>query len=182
MIQGAGPVGLATAMMASVSGASNVVVLDSVAAKLEVARTMGATATLDLSMTTAEERRAAIYELAGPTGPTVVVEATGALPAFVEGSDLTGVNGTYVVLGLLGDVGRTDVHPGDISWRNKSIGGATFPKIKHYYYAVQLARKLQDRFPLADLVSHRFKIADTEAALRAVGSGETVKAVIDATL
>ena len=179
VIQGAGPVGLAAAMMASISGASDVVVLDSVASKLDVARSMGATTTLDLSTTSAEDRRTAIYDLSGPTGPTVVVEAAGALAAFGEGSDLTGVNGTYVVVGLWGPVGPTEVHPGDISWRNKSIGGATFPKIKHYYQAVQLAARLQDRFPLADLVTHRYRVEDSEAALLAVEHGEVIKALID---
>jgi threonine dehydrogenase-like Zn-dependent dehydrogenase len=178
VIQGAGPVGLAAAMMASISGAAEVVVIDSVARKLEVARSMGATVTLSPADTTAEERRDAIYALSGPTGPQVVLEATGALNAFTEGSDLTGVNGTYVVVGLWGPVGATDVHPGDISWRNKVIGGATFPKAKHYYRAVQLAARLQDRFPIADLVTHQFAVEDSVAALHAVENGEAIKALI----
>jgi 5-exo-hydroxycamphor dehydrogenase len=179
VIQGAGPVGLAAAMMASISGATEVVVIDSVASKLEVAKRMGATATFDISATSAEERREAIYALSGPTGPQVVLEAAGALSAFAEGSDLTGVNGTYIVVGLWGPVGPTEVQPGDISWRNKSIGGATFPKAKHYYRAVQLAARLQDRFPIAELVTHRFPVQDSERALQAVESGEVIKAVID---
>lgn len=182
VIQGAGPVGLAAAMMASISGASEVIVLDTVASKLEAAKTMGATATLCLADTTQEQRREAIYALSGPTGPQVVLEAAGALAAFAEGSDLTGVNGTYVVVGLWGPVGSTEVQPGDISWRNKSIGGATFPRPKHYYQAVQLAARLQDRFPIAELVTHRFTVADSVAALHAVENGEAIKAVIDPSL
>jgi threonine dehydrogenase-like Zn-dependent dehydrogenase len=178
VIQGAGPVGLAAAMVASVSGAREVILIDSVARKLEVARGMGATTTFDLSSTTAEERREAIYQLSGPTGPQVVLEAAGALSAFAEGSDLTGVNGTYGVVGLWGPVGPTEVHPGDISWRNKSIAGATFPKTKHYYRAVQLCARLQDRFPIADLVTHRFKVEDSERALHTVENGEAIKAII----
>jgi 5-exo-hydroxycamphor dehydrogenase len=169
-------------MMASISGATEVVVIDSVASKLEVAKRMGATATFDISATSAEERREAIYALSGPTGPQVVLEAAGALSAFAEGSDLTGVNGTYIVVGLWGPVGPTEVQPGDISWRNKSIGGATFPKAKHYYRAVQLAARLQDRFPIAELVTHRFPVQDSERALQAVESGEVIKAVIDPSL
>lgn len=182
VIQGAGPVGLAAAMVASVSGASEIVVIDNVPSKLEFAKRMGATATLNLSETTAEQRREAIYALSGPTGPQVVLEAAGALSAFAEGSDLTGVNGTYAIVGLWGPVGPTEVHPGDISWRNKSIGGATFPKTKHYYRAVQLSARLQDRFPIAEMVTHRFAVRDSEAALHAVENGEAVKAVIDTSL
>ncbi|RYF60917.1 MAG: alcohol dehydrogenase [Comamonadaceae bacterium] len=182
VIQGAGPVGLAAAMLASVSGASDIVVIDSSPSRLEFARRMGATATLSLTDTTAEQRRDQIYALSGPAGPQIVFEAAGALPAFSEGSDLTGVNGMYIVMGLWGPVGKSDVQPGDISLRNKAIGGATFPKAKHYYQAVQLSAKLQSRFPIAELVTHRFSIADSLAALHAVENGEAVKAVIDPTL
>lgn len=182
VVQGAGPVGLAATMVATISGASEVVVIDAVPGKLEFAKRMGATATLSLTDTTAEQRREEIYALSGPAGPQIVLEAAGALSAFAEGSDLTGVNGTYVVVGLWGPVGPTQVHPGDISWRNKFIGGATFPKTKHYYRAVQLSARLQDRFPIAELLTHRFRVEDAEQALHTVESGEAIKTVIDPAL
>ena len=44
---------------------------------------------------------------------------------------------------------------------------------------MQLSARLQDTYELTDLVTHRFGVGDAAAALRAVESGEAIKAVID---
>jgi threonine dehydrogenase-like Zn-dependent dehydrogenase len=74
------------------------------------------------------------------------------------------------------------VSPRDLTTKNLTIGGASFPKPKNYYGAMHLAARLQDRFPLAALVSHRFAIQDADKALAAVKKGEVIKAVIDPAL
>jgi len=178
VVQGAGPVGLSAVMVAAIAGAREVIVIDGVDHRLEAARRLGATATISLKEST-EERRRAVYELTGPAGPNVVVEAAGALPAFPEGVELTGVHGRYIVLGLWGAIGSQPISPRDLTTKNLTIAGATFPKPKHYYESMHLAARLQDRFALASLISHRFSIRDAHRALELVHSGEAVKAVID---
>lgn len=181
VVQGAGPVGLSAVLVASLAGAREVIVIDAVPERLQVAKSLGATATVSLNWS-AEERKRAIFDLVGPSGPDVVVEAAGALPAFPEGVDITGNHGRYVILGLWGATGTQPISPRDMTLKNMAIAGATFPKPKHYYGAMQMAVRLQDRVPLAGLVSHRFSIADSARALDAVKSGEAIKAVIDPTL
>jgi 5-exo-hydroxycamphor dehydrogenase len=179
VVQGAGPVGLSAVLVASLAGAREIIVVDQARKRLDVAKTLGATATLSLGETTAEQRREQIYELTGPLGPDVVVEAAGALPAFPEGADLTGSHGRYIILGLWGAIGESAIQPRELTTKNMRIQGATFPKPKHYYHALHLSVRLQDR--LADLVTHRFGVSDATAALKAVESGTAVKAVIDPT-
>ena len=181
VVQGAGPVGLAAIMVASLAGAREIIVIDSAPKRLEVALSLGATATVSLSQKP-EERRRAIYDRLGPSGPSLVVEAAGALPAFPEGVDLVGNHGRYVVMGLWGAIGTQAISPRDLTIKNMTIAGATFAKPKHYYQALHLAVHVQDRFPLADLISHRFSIAQAQEALEAVKSGTAIKAVIDPTL
>lgn len=178
VVQGAGPVGLSAALVAAHAGAREVIVIDAMDQRLEVARSLGATATISLN-DSPEERRRKIYELTGSAGPTLVVEAAGVLPAFPEGVDLTGVHGRYVILGLWGAIGTQPISPRDMTTKNLTIAGATFPKPRHYYLAMHLAAQLQDRVPLAGLVSHRFAIEDAQTALEAVHKGQVVKAVID---
>jgi 5-exo-hydroxycamphor dehydrogenase len=178
VVQGAGPVGLSAILVAKQAGAAQVIVIDGVDARLEIARSLGATATISLGVS-AEERRRQVYDLTGPAGPTLVVEAAGVLPAFPEGVDLTGVHGRYVILGLWGAIGTQPISPRDMTTKNLTIAGATFPKPKHYYEAMHLAARLQDDVPLAKLVSHRFAIEDADKALDAVHRGEAIKAVID---
>lgn len=178
VVQGAGPVGLSAVLVASQAGAREVIVIDGFDQRLDVARSLGATATISLA-DSAEERRRKIYDLTGPAGPSLVVEAAGVLPAFPEGVDLAGVHARYVILGLWGAIGTQPISPRDLTTKNLTIAGATFPKPKHYYEAMHLAARLQDRVPLAGLVSHRFAIEDAAAALDAVHKGEVIKAVID---
>jgi 5-exo-hydroxycamphor dehydrogenase len=182
VVQGAGPVGLAAVLVAGISGAREVIAIDHSSNRLEVAKSLGATATISLKGTPPDERRKQIEDRLGRRGASVVVEAAGALPAFPEGVDLTGNHGRYIVLGLWGAIGTQPISPRDLTIKNIHIAGATFPKPKHYYQALHLAVQLQDRFPLASLVSHRFGIADAVKALELVKAGISIKPVIDPTL
>lgn len=181
VVQGAGPVGLSAVMVAAVAGAREIIIVDGVEKRLETAKALGATAAVSLN-DTPEERRRQIYDLCGANGPNIVVEAAGYLPAFPEGYELTGNHGRYIILGLWGAIGTQAISPRDLSTKNLTVAGASFPKPKNYYGALHLAARLQDRFPLADLVSHRFAIEDADKALEAVKKGEVIKAVIDPSL
>lgn len=178
VVQGAGPVGLSAVLVAALAGAREVIVIDGVERRLEMARRLGATATISLALPP-EERRRAVYERTGPAGPNVVVEAAGVLPAFPEGVDLTGAHGRYIVLGLWGAIGTQPISPRDTTTKNLTIAGATFPRPQHYYEAMHLAARLQGKVDLAGLISHRFSIRDADKALDLVHRGEAIKAVID---
>lgn len=182
VIQGAGAVGLSAALVASQSGAKDIIVLDQSDKRLAVARKLGATQTINISNTSAEERRALIYDQVGPAGPNVVVEAAGVLPAFPEGVDLTGSHGRYIILGLWGQTGKSAFPPRELTIKNMAITGATFPKPKHYYQALHMSARLQEQFNLADLVTDKFSIENAEQAIELVKTGATIKAVIDPSL
>lgn len=178
VVQGAGPVGLAAVLVAAHAGARDIIAIDASSERLKVAKSLGATAAISLDMSI-EDRKRAIYELTGPAGPNVVVEAAGVLPAFPEGVDLTGPHGRYIILGLWGAIGTQPISPRDMTTKNLTVAGATFPKPKHYYQAMHLAARLQDKVPLAQLITHRFGITQAGEALALLKTGTVIKAVID---
>ena len=178
VVQGAGPVGLSAVLIAKLSGAREIIVIDQHDNRLAVARSLGATAAVSLK-DSAGERRRQIYDRVGANGPDVVVEAAGVLPAFPEGVDIAGNHGRYIILGLWGAIGTQPISPRDLTLKNLTIAGATFPKPKHYHAALQLAARLQHEVPLAQLVTHRFGITGAAAALEATAKGQVIKAVID---
>ena len=178
VVQGAGPVGLSAVLVAKLAGASEIIVIDAFDERLETAKKLGATLTLSLKES-AQLRKDAIYAKAGHMGPGLVIEAAGALPAFPEGVEIAGNHSRYVILGLWGAIGTQPISPRDLTLKNLTIAGATFPKPKHYHGAMHLAARVQSQFPLAALVSHRFSIEQAPEALAAVKSGEAIKAVID---
>ena len=178
VVQGAGPVGLSAVLIAKLSGAREIIVIDSHENRLAVAKSLGATATVSLKDSPAERRRQ-IYDRVASNGPDVVVEAAGVLQAFPEGVDIAGNHGRYIILGLWGAIGTQPISPRELTLKNLTIAGATFPKPKHYHAALQLAARLQNEVPLAALVTHRYGIAGAAAALEATAKGEVIKAVID---
>lgn len=178
VVQGAGPVGLSAVLVAKLAGAREVIVIDQYESRLDRARALGATATVSLS-SSADERRREIYDRCSANGPDCVVEAAGVLPAFPEGVDLTGAHGRYIILGLWGAVGQQPISPKDLTTKNLTIAGATFPKPKHYHQALHLAARVQDQIPLGDLVTHRFSITGAGEALAKTAAGDVIKAVID---
>ena len=182
VVQGAGPVGLAATLLAALSGASEIIVIDHVDSRLAAAKSLGATSTISMRDTTPEQRRSKVWAATGLHGPNVVVEAAGALGAFPEGVELTGNHGRYIVLGLWGALGTRAISPRDLTLKNMRIGGATFPKPRHYHGAVHLAARVQDRYPLERLITHRFAIRDARSALQSVENGVAIKAVIDPSL
>jgi threonine dehydrogenase-like Zn-dependent dehydrogenase len=177
VVQGAGPVGLAAVLVAAQSGARDVIVIDKSPRRLEAAVTLGATGTVSLEWD-ASERRRAIYDVTGPNGPDLVVEAAGYLPAFPEGIDLMGPHGRYLIMGLWGAIGAQPFSPRDLTIKNASLHGSFFPKPKHYHQAMQIAVDCQDRLNLPGLISHRFAVEQAAEALAALSSGEALKVVI----
>lgn len=181
VVQGAGPVGLSAVLVASRMGARSITILDRAPERLKAAEHLGATNIVSLDLPP-EERRRAVLDVTGPGGADVVIECAGVLQAFPEGVDLTGPHGRYIVLGLWGAIGTQPISPRDLTVKNLTIGGAAFPAPRNYYHAMHLAARLQDKVPLADLVSHRFKISDAAKALDVTHSGAATKAIIDPTL
>jgi len=177
VIQGAGPIGLSAVLVAKQLGASTIVVIDQHEHRLDMARRLGATATVSLTASAAE-RKARVLELCGSRGPRVVVEAAGALSAFGEGVDLAGHNGVYLLIGLWSGHGTTPVDPIVLVHKNLRIVGSCFAQPEHYYRAMHLAAQLEQRLPLTEIITHRFDVFRADEALDTVESGLAVKAVI----
>ena len=179
VVQGCGPVGLAAVLLAHLGGAGSITVIGAPARRLEMARRLGATTTIDLmAVTDEDERVAAVVEQTGGRGAEVVIECAGQLPAFGEGLRLVAQDGTYLVVGLWSAPGTTSVEPRLINNANVRIVGSALESPRHIYQAIQVARMAHRRFPLADVVSHRFALEESQEALDAVGRVEPIKAVI----
>ncbi|NDZ17737.1 alcohol dehydrogenase [Variovorax sp. WS11] len=181
LIQGAGPVGLSAVLLASLTGARHIIVLDGSDLRLDVARRLGATATISLRGS-ADERLRQVQDIVGLAGPDLVIEAAGATQAFSEGLSLVGHHGRYVVLGIWGQLRSQTIQPALFANKNISLHGYTFSKPKHYHRALRVACDNQERFGLASLITHRFGIREATSALEAVQSGSAVKAIIDPAL
>lgn len=97
LVTGAGPIGLMVLEAARAAGATDVIVTDVVAEKLDFAADRGADLTVDVTETDLET---AVGEYTDGVGADVVVEASGAEPSIRSTIDAVRRGGTVVLVGL----------------------------------------------------------------------------------
>jgi len=179
VVQGSGPVGLASTLVASLSPARQVIVIGAPANRLAAARVLGASTTVPLESTTVDERRAIVHDLTGGRGADVVVEAAGRMEAFPEGMGLLADRGRYVVLGLYSGHGTVALDPIELNNRSLSIIGSMGPAVlTDFLSTIHLAQRHGARLAFTDLVTHRFPLSATEEAIATARAGAAIKAIV----
>lgn len=178
VVLGAGPVGQSIAAFASLSGASEVIVVGAPPDRLEFSRRMGATQTIDLALAP-EERLAKVHALTRGRGADVVIEAAGAPEAVSQALDLVRDGGRVVVSGHYTDNGPVSIHPHwQINRKHVEIRGCWGSDFSHFYRSAHLVARHQERFAWREMVSRRYTIDQANEALDAVARREVVKALI----
>jgi len=174
---GLGGVGLSCVMGAVLAGAARIVAVDRVAAKLDVARTLGATDALLSS----DDRAATVDALRDLTdgGPDFVFEAIG-LPATVElAIESLPLGGTAVLVGMTPVEARASfaVYP-FVDGSRRILGsnyGFADPPVDFPRYA---ALHLAGRLPIDRLIDRRIGLDDLEAAFDRLRAGDARRQVV----
>jgi L-iditol 2-dehydrogenase len=179
LVQGAGPVGLAAAVLAQLRGAGQVIVAGGPEVRLAAARRFGADMTLDIGATTAQERLAAVRERTGGRGADVTIEATGVPSAVPEGMRLTRDAGRYVVVGQYTNAGDATFNPHlDLNQKHLDVRGCWGSDVGHVYRSVRVMARYAGQFPWTELISGEYHLARAQEALDDVAAQRVVKALI----
>jgi threonine dehydrogenase-like Zn-dependent dehydrogenase len=177
VVQGPGPLGVYAVSFAKNLGASNIVVIGGSESRLELCKEFGATHLLNRNTLSIEERREAIYEITAGRGADLVVEAVGAKGAVEEGIKLVRMGGTYLSTGFAQPAGIENIDFfTEVVRKNIRIQGVWVSATRHTYQAMQLVLKNQELF--SKMITHRFKLEETNKALEAMNSREALKAVL----
>ncbi|HET9346131.1 MAG TPA: alcohol dehydrogenase catalytic domain-containing protein [Candidatus Limnocylindrales bacterium] len=174
---GLGGVGLSAVMGAAVAGAARIVAVDRVAAKLSLAREVGATH----GVLAGDDAGATVGAIRAATdgGPDVCVEAIG-LPSTVEiaiGCLPTGGAALLVGMTPLGARASFEVFP-FVDGARRIVGsnyGSAVPAVDFPRYA---RLHLEGRLPVDRLVTSRIGLDGLEAAFERMRRGEGVRSVI----
>jgi S-(hydroxymethyl)glutathione dehydrogenase/alcohol dehydrogenase len=177
VVIGLGGVGLSVVMGAVLAGASTIVAVDRVPAKLELARELGATATVlagpDPEATDTEIRA----RTAG--GPDFSFEAIGLAATVEQAIRVLPPGGTAVLVGMtpFGIRASFDVFPfvdGSRSILGSNYGFAVasvdFPRYAQLYLAGQL--------PIERLIERRIRLDDVEVAFARLRAGDGLRSVV----
>lgn len=179
VVQGSGPVGLAAAALAHVSGAAKVILVGGPAPRLALAAEVGI-GDHHVNVVDSDDPAATlahVVELTGGRGADLVVECTGAPSAIDQGLRLARRGGSYLVVGQYTDSGDATINPHQIVYRRLDVVGSWAFTGGHLARYVGLLPQLLGRFDLARLVTS-YPLADHATALADVAAGTVMKAVL----
>jgi threonine dehydrogenase-like Zn-dependent dehydrogenase len=180
MVQGTGAVGLSIVALARLSGASTVIATGAPADRLELARQMGADLTLDVSKTTAEERRALIQELTGGRGPDIVIEASGSPHAIEEALAVVRDGGRYVIAGHYTDAGPSTVNAHhDLNRKHLEVRGCWGSEAGHFLRALAILEQHARSVPWRQIGARVYPLNRLNEALADAEAMRLPKALVD---
>ncbi len=162
VIVGPGPQGLAATIAAKESGAKEVVVVGLARdeARLAMARRFGATSTIAADR---EDAKVVVAEMTDGRMADVVIDVTNTAASPPLALDLVGRRGTLILGGGAG--GELSPLPTDrITAEEIQIKGVNTHDSEAVRQALAIAES--GRYPLEEMVSHRFAMSEAETAIR----------------
>lgn len=174
---GCGGVGDAAVAGARLAGAARIIAVDLEERKLEKAREVGATHTVNGKTT---DVVSAVRELTGGNGADVVVEAVGRPETYQQAFYARDLAGTVVLVGVPTPEMQISLPFIDVFSR----GGAVKPSwygdcLPERDFPMLVDLHLQGRLDLEAFVSERIGIADVEAAFGRMNRGEVLRSVVE---
>jgi threonine dehydrogenase-like Zn-dependent dehydrogenase len=155
VVQGSGAIGLVTLICAKLSGAANIIMVGGPAARLELAKRMGADVTIDIEEVTSPEERIDLVLSHTPrrAGADVVFECAGFLPATPEGLAYVKKDGVFVEVGHFIDMGSIELNINQLLMRkNLRLEAVWASERDHFVRALPILER--NEFPYAEMVSH----------------------------
>jgi Zn-dependent alcohol dehydrogenase len=177
-IVGCGGVGLSALMAAVVAGAEPIVAVDAASQKLEVARTFGATDTVEWQGSP-EATAEVVREVSGG-GVDYAIEATGRPEAMQTAFLSTRNRGAAVLIGIPRPDAMLSIPAVTIPRMERrvlgSIYGSTKPE-RDFSHSLDLFR--EGRLPIDRLISHRLPLEEAERGFELMQSGDALRVVLE---
>jgi threonine dehydrogenase-like Zn-dependent dehydrogenase len=159
---GAGALGLAHAVKASMMGAGRVIAVDPSSRRRELAARLAGAEALAAGPDVAAEVRA----LCAGEGADVVVNATGFPGTFAQAVEMVRDGGLVIEVGAFVDMGEEAFNPAVLCGRNLTMLGIGGEDLLVYESTLALLARHQATIPFAEMVSHRFSVEDAPEAMR----------------
>jgi threonine dehydrogenase-like Zn-dependent dehydrogenase len=182
VVFGVGPLGLCHLVKARLLGCGELIAIDRLGSRLELARALGATLALDASTLDPAELVARVHEHTG-RGADVVHDCSGVPETFVPALRMVRPGGVVVESGAFVDLGPVEVDPNrDICARSVAVIGVGGERATSYAPSLALLDRGRDRLPLDRIVTHRMALEDAGRALEIAQADGAMKVVLDPAL
>ncbi|WOI53740.1 L-threonine 3-dehydrogenase [Parvularcula sp. LCG005] len=172
LITGAGPIGAMAAGVAHFVGARNIVITDINPHRLELAKTMGATRTVNVAE---EKLHDVMAELGMTEGFDVGLEMSGAPAGFASMIDTMNHGGKIALLGILPDGAGIDWSK--VIFKGLEMHGIYGRRMFETWY--KMGALLQSGLKLDPIITHRLPADRFQEGFDAMRSGRSGKVVLD---
>ena len=175
LISGAGPIGCMAAAIVKFSGARHVVVTDFNEYRLELAKKLGATRTVDLNK---ENLRDVMSEIGMTEGFDVGLEMSGSEKALDTMIHTMKNGGKIALLGLQEQDAKVDLET--VIFKGINLRGIYGRKVWDTWY--KMTTMTQAGLDISGIITHRFPIKDYQKGFDAMISGKAGKVILDWTV
>ena len=176
---GCGGVGLNVIQGCKIAGASQIIAVDILDNKLEMATKFGATSTINASNVDPVEAVKELTSSEGVEGVEIAFEAIGNVNAARQAWDMVRAGGTACIVGMM-PLGSEVSLPGPEFLQEKKAIGCMYGSTRfreHMPKLLDLYR--QEKLDLTGLVSKRFELGQINEAFAAMQNGEVARGVLD---
>lgn len=172
LIAGAGPIGCMAAAIVKFSGARHVVITDFNDYRLDLARKLGATRTVNLNNEKIED---VMKEIGMTEGFDVGLEMSGAPSALNSMIHNMKNGGKIALLGLLPDDSTVDMEA--VIFKGINLRGIYGRKVWDTWY--KMSTMIQAGLDISPIITHRFDIKDFQKGFDVMRSGRSGKVILD---
>jgi S-(hydroxymethyl)glutathione dehydrogenase/alcohol dehydrogenase len=173
---GTGGVGLSSVQGARIAGALQIIAIDPVPEKLDLALTLGATDVVDAMADDLVDR---VIEISEGLGVDHVIEAVGRVDSVEKGFAMTRRGGTVTVVGLIPGGSKVSIPTDDLFYERR-LQGSTMGSNDFKVDVPRYIEMYQDgSLNLGDLVTERIKLDQINDGFSAMETGKTPRTVIE---
>lgn len=172
LITGAGPIGSMAAAICRHAGARHIVITDINDYRLDIARKMGATRTVNVTRENLDDIMA---EVGMVEGFDVGLEMSGNPVAFRDMLDKMNYGGKIALLGILPD--ETAIDWNKVVFKGLFVKGIYGREMYETWY--KMACMLQSGLAISPAITHHYRIDDYEEAFEVMRSGQSGKVIMD---
>ncbi len=175
LITGAGPIGCMAAAICRFAGARHVVVTDVNPWRLELAKKLGATRTVNVALETMDQVK---KELGMKEGFDVALEMSGHPSGLQDILDHTSHGAKVSLLGIFSD--RIAIDWDKVIFKGLILKGIYGREMFETWY--KMSSMIRAGLDIAPVITHRFHYTEYEQAFQTMMSGQSGKVVLDWTL
>lgn len=179
VIQGAGGLGIMATAVAKERGVSQIVIIDSVESRLELASEFGADVTMNMNeFKTSEDRIKRVKELTNGDGADAVIELVGKGAVVREGIAMLGSGGDYLMIGNINQKERSELEPADLVHGGKTLHGLMWYRPESLQKALTLLSTRAEKYPFHKILSHKYPLTEVTRAFEEQDTGAVQRSAL----